>query len=96
MNVSPDSTSYQKYDSGFVCKNVIAGVMLNEGDYHGVVVVGVRKSLAIRAVVRAIKWPCLQSNALDITATPLGAHYVIPFLHYVKHHGARPKEIVKH
>jgi len=59
MNVSPDSTSYQKYDSGFVCKNVIAGIMLNEGDYHGVVVVGVRKGLDIRAVVRAVKWAML-------------------------------------
>jgi hypothetical protein len=31
--------------AGFVFKNVIAGVLLNEGDYHCVVVVGVRKVL---------------------------------------------------
>lgn len=33
MNVSPDSTSIKNIIAGFVFKNVIAGVMLNESDY---------------------------------------------------------------
>lgn len=48
--------------AGFVCKSVIAGIMLNEGDYHGVVVVGDKESLAIHAVVRAIKCATLTNQ----------------------------------
>lgn len=55
MNVSSDSTSYQNVTAGFVYKNVIAEMVLNEGDYHGVVVVGDKESPDIRAVVCATK-----------------------------------------
>ena len=53
----------------FVFKDGIAGSVLNEGDYHGVVVVGNRKSLAAQLVVRAVKCATLTKQYSAYTAT---------------------------
>lgn len=39
MNVSPDSIGYQNCDSGFGFQECDCRIMVNEGDYHGEVVV---------------------------------------------------------
>ena len=63
MNVSPDLTSYQDYDSGFWFQECDCRGVLNEGDDHGVVVVRDKESLVTRAVVRAIKCATLTKQS---------------------------------